>query len=317
MSVLATDRVSGVSGGGVEISPVGSGNWQALPTQDEGDHLIARIDDAAMPAGEYELRASARDLANNLTVSDHRLDGQPMRLKLPLRTITAMKAGIVSKRTVLRTVKKHGKKRKVRRSRTVLESRDKVPFGRTVRFGGRLVNPAGHPLADATVTVYSRLADGGEETVAGTTTTNGDGHFSFKVEARSSRKFRFAYSGSPTVLPIEGSATLLVEGATTFKVKPKHVLNGDSVLFSGRVKGRPLPPGGKLLELQVDLTDEWSTFQTLHTDSHGFWKLRYPFKRTCGVVVYAFRVVLPEEEPYPLEESSSHQLRVRVKGQPC
>lgn len=317
VSVLATDRVSGISGGGVEISSVGSGNWQSLPTQEEGDHLVTRIDDAALPAGEYELRANARDLASNLAVTGLRLDGQPMRVKLPLRTITAMKAGIVSKRTVLRTVKRHGKKQKVRRTRTVLEARDEVPFGHDVRLGGRLVNPAGHALADAKVTIYSRLADGGEETVAGTTTTDADGRFSFKIEARSSRKFRFTYSGSATILPIEGTATLLVEGATTFKVKPKRVLNGESVLFTGRVKGRPLPPGGKLLEVQVDLTDEWSTFRTLHTDAHGFWKLRYPFQRTCGEVVYGFRVHLTDEDTYPLEENNSHQQRVRVQGQPC
>jgi hypothetical protein len=64
---------------------VGSGTWQALPTSQEGDHLVTRIDDAALPAGDYELRASAHDLATNLAGTDRRLDGQPMRLQLPLR----------------------------------------------------------------------------------------------------------------------------------------------------------------------------------------------------------------------------------------
>ena len=138
VSVLVTDRISGLAGGGIEISRAGSGSWQVLPTTQEGDRLVTRIDDASLPPGDYELRATAHDQANNLAGTDHRLDGQPMRLRLPLRVATAMKAGVVEKRTVTRK----GKKGKVRR--TVLEPRAKVPFGSKVHLGGRLVNRAGH-----------------------------------------------------------------------------------------------------------------------------------------------------------------------------
>ncbi len=81
----------------------------------KGDRLVTRIDDASLPPGDYELRATAHDQADNLAGTDRRLDGQPMRLKLPLRIATAMKAGVVEKRSVTRK----GKKGKVRR--TVLE----------------------------------------------------------------------------------------------------------------------------------------------------------------------------------------------------
>lgn len=100
IAVQVTDRISGLSGGQIELSRAGSGTWQVLPTAKEADHLVTRVDDAALPAGEYELRANASDLANNIGATDHRLDGQPMRLRLPLRTTTAMKAGVIGKRTV-------------------------------------------------------------------------------------------------------------------------------------------------------------------------------------------------------------------------
>lgn len=319
VSVRVTDRVSGLGGGGIEMSPVGSGTWQALPTSQEGDHLTTRIDDSSMPAGEYELRATAHDQADNLAATDRRLDGQPMRLKLPLRIATSMKAGVVGKRVFFRTVKRHGKKQKVRRTRTVLEASSATHFGDKAHLGGRLVNAAGHPLADVKILVYSRLANdkSGDEPLVGSSMTNAQGRFSYVVEGRSSRRFRFVYPGTATVLPVEGVATLLVDAASSFKVNRERVLNGGSVVFSGRVKGRPLPEAGKLMELQVKLTPEWQTFRTLRTEADGTWKIKYEFRRTCGLQKWEFRVHIPGEDTYPLEPSNSHKLAVLVRGRPC
>lgn len=311
VSVLVTDRISGLAGGGIEISRAGSGSWQVLPTAQEGDRLITHIDDASLPAGDYELRATAHDQANNLGGTDRRLDGQPMRLKLPLRVTTAMKAGVVEKRTVARKGKRKGEVRRV-----VLEPRAKVSFGRKVHLGGRLVNQAGHALADAKVSVYSR-PKGGDEQLVGTVATNPSGRFSYTVEARASQTFRFVYPGTATILPIEDTATLLVKGTSTFTVKPKRVKNGGSVTFTGRVKGRPLPEAGKLLELQVRFTSGWQTFRTINTEADGTWRIPYLFDRTCGEAEFDFRAHLAGEAGWPLETGNSRTLTVRVKGQPC
>lgn len=310
VSVLVTDRISGLAGGGIEISRAGSGSWQVLPTTQEGDRLVTRVDDASLPAGDYELRATAHDQANNLGGTDRRLDGQPMRLKLPLRIATSMKAGVVEKRSAARK----GKKGKVRR--TVLEPRAKVSFGSKVHLGGRLVNRAGHALADAKILVYSRPKEGTEQLV-GTVTTDSSGRFSYTVEARASRSFRFAYPGTATILPVEDTATLLVKGTSTFMVKPKLVQNGDSVTFSGRVKGRPLPEAGKLLELQVRFTSGWQTFRTVRSEADGTWSIPYLFDRTCGEQEFDFQVHLAGEAGWPLEAGNSRTLTVRVKGRPC
>ena len=68
-----------------------------------------------------------------------------------------------------------------------------------------------------------------------------------------------------------------------------HVINGRSVTFTGTVEGRPLPAAGKLVELQVLLAGEWSTFETTRTGPEGAWSIRYPFKRSCGREVFEFR----------------------------
>lgn len=311
VSVLVTDRISGLAGGGIEISRAGSGGWQVLPTAQEGDRLVTHIDDASLPAGDYELRATAHDQANNLGGTDRRLDGQPMRLKLPLRVATAMKAGVVEKRIVASKGKKNGKVRRV-----VLEPRAEVSFGRKIHFAGRLVNQAGHALADAKVSVYSR-PKGGDEQLVGTVATDPSGRFSYTVEARASQHFRFVYPGTATILPTEGTATLLVGGTSTFTVTPQRVRNGGSVTFAGRVKGRPLPEAGKLLELQVQFTSGWQTFRTIHAKLDGTWRIPYLFDRTCGEAEFDFRAHLAGEAGWPLETGNSRTLTVRVKGRPC
>ncbi len=310
VAVLVTDRVSGLGGGVIEISRAGSGTWQVLPTTQEGDHLVTRVDDASLPSGDYELRATAHDQANNLAGTDRRLDGQPMRLRLPLRIATSMKVGVVEKRTVTRK----GREGKVRR--TVLEPRAKVPFGRRVRFAGQLVNRAGHPLTDAKVLVYSRMENEAEQ-LEGSITTNARGRFAYVVEARASHTFRFAYPGTATVLPVEGTAILLVKAASSFTAQPKHILNGGSVTFSGRIRGRPLPEGGKLVELQWLATGEWQTFRTVRAGPDGSWRILYPFKRTCGVQEWRFRPHIPGESGYPLEPGNGPELAIRVRGRPC
>lgn len=309
IAVLVTDRISGLGEGAIEISPAGSGTWQELTTSREGDHLVTRVDDASLPAGDYELRASARDQANNLGGTDRRLDGQPMRLRLPLRVSAAMKAGILDKRTVTRK----GKKVK----RIVLDPRAKVAFGQRVRLGGRLVNGGGHALSGAKILVYSQPSEGPEK-LESTVTTDARGRFVYEVEARSSRRFRFVYQGTATILPVEAEANLAVTATSTISIKPNHVLNGNSVLFKGRVKGRPLPAEGKLVELQWEIEpDEWQTFRTVVTEDDGTWEYRYRFKNTCGKVLFNFRAYLPQEGIYPLKPGASREVTVGVRGRPC
>ena len=78
----------------IEISPAGGGVWHTLPTQIDGSRLVARVDDAALPAGVYVLRARARDLAGNEASTDRKDDGQPMVITLPLRRCNDIARGV-------------------------------------------------------------------------------------------------------------------------------------------------------------------------------------------------------------------------------
>ena len=132
ISVQVTDPISGLGGGEIEISRVGSGTWQALSTSKDSSHLFARIDDATLPPGEYEMRATAQDQAGNLASTTQRLDGQSMKVKLPLRIASSVRVGVVRKKRVRRTVHNGGKSHKVTRTITVLKPRVRVGFGHHV-----------------------------------------------------------------------------------------------------------------------------------------------------------------------------------------
>ena len=164
--------------------------------------------------------------------------------------------------------------------------------------------------------VYSRPREG-DETLVDTLSTGAHGHFAYSVDARASQALHFAYPGTTTRLPAEDRVAVLVAGRSTFAVTRTRILNGQSVVFSGRVQGRPLPVGGKLIELQFWVSNEWSTFRTIRSKANGRWRIPYRFQRTCGVQRFRFRARLPGEAGYPLEAGHSPILAVRVRGRPC
>ena len=315
LAAQVSDKTSGLAAGEIEISRQGSGSWQQLPTGIEASRLIARVDDSRLPAGVYQVRAFARDKAANQGTSDKRLDGQPMTIKLPLRIPTTLQAGVAKRRTVTKRVKRHGKRRKVRRRVTVLRPRARLHFGRHVTIAGRLTNADGQPQAQAEVQVYSRSETSPEQLV-GTVKTGADGRYGYRALGSGTRTLRFAYRGEARILPAQAEVTLLVPGASSIAVRPHRTRNQRSVRFGGRLRA---PFDGKLVELQARLPGHWQTFQTLRTDARGRWRARYRFTGTCGGGTrrYRFRARLPKQAGYPYETGRSHTVTVRVRPTSC
>ncbi len=313
VSVQVTDPVSGLADGSIEISRAGSGTWHTLATHKDANRLTARIDDAALPAGDYVLRATARDQASNEASTTQRLDGQPMTVTLPLRIATAMQAGIEGRRTVRRVVRLRGKRRTISRRVNVLTPTAGVAFGRTVRVSGRLTNRDGQGIAGADVQVLSR-SDAAAEQIVGVLQTDAAGRYTYAAAGSTSRVLRFAYGGSSITLPAQAEVRLRVPATSTLNVNRSRLFNGQSVRFSGRVRTLPVPVGGKLVELQVQLSGRWQTFRTGRTDEAGRWRLTYGFARTRIAQRFRFRVKLPREAGYPYERGGSRPIQVFVRG---
>ena len=93
VSVVASDATSGVAGGRVELRRTGAATWSRLPSSLDRGRIVARVDDATLRAGAYELRAVVSDVAGNESVGTTRADGAPATVTLPLRRTTIGDAG--------------------------------------------------------------------------------------------------------------------------------------------------------------------------------------------------------------------------------
>lgn len=314
VAVAVADPLSGVSGGQIEISREGSGSWQALATKLEGDQLQARIDDAAMPAGRYLLRASASDRAGNTGATGNRQDGSVAVVNLPLRLDAALSGGAVRTRTVRKVVRRKGKLHVRRKRVTRIEQTTRVGRGSRVIVSGTLKTTNGALLASTPLFVYIS-APGGGERYAGLVNTDSAGRYRYVVKATSNEQLRFAYLGGPSIRPVSRTVTLKVPAQTTLRASRRRVLNGQRVVFGGRLAAAPIGlASGKLVELQTRLSGRWQTFRTVRTDAAGRWRSAYRFRRTRGVVRYRFRAGLPREAAYPFEGGRTRSIRVTVKG---
>ncbi len=314
VSVPVSDTVSGLADGTIEISPAGSNTWTALTTTEDGSRLVARIDDGGLAAGQYLLRATAHDQAHNEASTTTRSDGQPMTVTLPLRIASTMQAGLVRQRTLRKHVRRHGRRRIIHKRVTVLSPAGIVRLGRTTQISGRLTNRDGQGIVGADIQVLATL-DGAPEQLVGELHTDQSGSYTYTASGSASRRLRFVYAGSPLILPVESKVDLRVPAVSTLTVNRRHVVNGQSVMFSGQVRSLPLPASGKLIEVEVLLSGGWQTFRTVRTDATGRWQIPYRFARTVGVQWYRFRIELPREAGYPFANGASKSIRVRVRGQ--
>jgi hypothetical protein len=192
-------------------------------------------------------------------------------------------------------------------------------YNRMVAVRGVLVDGTGARIANAQVD-YSAQSTTPRARVQnlGSVRTDSSGTFNLTIATKlGSRKLRFGYSpqigGAPAA---NAEAQLDVIPPVSLKVSPKHLRNGKSVTFRGRMGAGPIPHKGKLVNLQVRLYGHWHTFATVRTSKSGRFKYRYRFRRTYGYVVYRFRARSRYEAAYPFVAGSSHTVRVAVTSCP-
>ena len=154
----------------------------------------------------------------------------------------------------------------------------------------------------------------GEVAPVGLATTGTDGKFRYVVKATRNREIVFRYGGSRRIGSAATDFTLLVPADTTIRPDRHRLLNGQQVLFSGRVITRPLPLNGKLIEMQAHFRGRWRTFSTVRASRGGRWRFPYRFGGTIGQVTYRFRARLPGEGGYPFIGGSSRVVKVVVLG---
>ena len=187
-------------------------------------------------------------------------------------------------------------------------------YGRAQRVSGRLTTPAGAPIGGAVVEVFDTPSYERAPTQAlGTARTATNGSFSFRVPASTqSARLTFAYSaqlGAPTPA-VTGSLQLTIPASLSLQITPRTTQEGGRIVFSGTLRGAPLPPGGKQLVLEArTLSGPWRQFQVLTTAKRGGYRAKYRF-RLAGPIDYEFRVVSQQEADFPYAAGASNVVLV-------
>jgi hypothetical protein len=322
LRVDVKDVTSGVAGGHIEYRKEGEKGFTGLATARNGGVLSARLDDLALVAGRYEVRAVVKDVAGNQAVIAWRLDGAAMLLGLPLRTSTSIdiqaKVSVKScKAAKRRKTSRRGSARRRCTTRTearAVRSPIALAHGRALVSTGRLTSQRGTPLAHAGVIVEGQLRSGGPFARLGVARTDRNGAFRFPLQGGPSRTVRYRYDGSDTARPSVAQIVTRVRAAARLKVDRRRLRNGQAVRFTGRLLGKPIPRGGKLVALQARVGGGWRTFATPKANAKGVFRHRYRFTSTTGLRRYAFRALVTREEAYPYEAAPSATVRVTVRG---
>jgi hypothetical protein len=280
--------------GSIAVRRVGSGEaFAALPTTHSGETLRTRWDSFAYPAGEYEFRAVAFDLAGNETVATTRAGGSPMRLSAPLKVPTKLLADADVQTGPL-------------------------AYGRPVRFTGRLLAGRRAPLAGRPVRVVERFAAGAEpQQRVRAVLTGPDGGFAVELAAGPSRQVLAmttptATLGGASSQPID----LRVRGRLRMSTSAVSArVGGAPVVFRGRVAGAAatIPAEGKVVQLQFRLAGtRWREFRTIRTDRRGRFRYAYRFADDDSRGVrFQFRAFAPAQAGWPFEPAGSAPVAVR------
>jgi hypothetical protein len=190
-------------------------------------------------------------------------------------------------------------------------------FAHSRTLSGRLTTSGGQPIAGAAIDVHATPAYAGAKPLAmASPSTDAAGRFSVSVPAgASSRTLRFAYRAHlGDVLPAAtGALRLVTPAGIALRVSPRTASAGSSIFFRGRLRGGPIPRGGKQLVLEARSPGSaWIEFKVVRTDARGRYRASYRFKFP-GPADYRFRVRSEAESDYPYAAGSSNVVGVHER----
>jgi hypothetical protein len=190
-------------------------------------------------------------------------------------------------------------------------------FARARTLSGRLTTAGGAPISGAAIDVRATPAYAGARPLTMVSPrTDAEGRFSLSVPAgSSSRTLRFAYRAHlDDVQPAAtGALRLVTRAGIALRVSPHTARAGSSIHFRGRLRGGPVPRGGKQLVLEARSPGSaWIQFKVLRTDARGRYRASYRFK-FAGPADYRFRVRSEAESDYPFAAGSSNVVGVHER----
>jgi hypothetical protein len=258
------------------------------------------FDTGALSNGAHRLRLVITDAANNTAAS---------REWMATFTNVGAPNGSVAHRLATLTARLSGASNKA-------PLQHRVAFGRATRLRGRLADPSGHPIANASLDVAFRvLRPGSQWTAGGVVTTGADGTWTLFVPRGASREVRVSYRAfSRDELPSrELVARVDVAARVRLAVTPRRIGRRGRVRFRGMLVGGPGREGAQVALYAVDRRGGSRVpVAILRCDSRGRFRYSYRFSRTPGPTTYRFVAVADRQQGYPYAAGRSPIVPLRV-----
>jgi hypothetical protein len=269
------------------------------------------VDTRQLPQGEHSVRILVEDVAGNRSA----IFGPTTRLIDAERAIgpgsdpTLRGAANGDRASDLAHLSAHWGRRG---SRTLLVS----SFGRTHVVRGRLRTADGAPIANAAIDVVSKTTAVNARELGKRVgpRTGGDGSWYLVLPRRVSSRdvtFRYRSHGNDTIASATASVRLRVRAGLRLAIHPRRASQGQTIRFSGRLLGGPLPRGGKQVVLMARASrGAWVRFNVVRTDRRGRFRTTYRFQQP-GAALYRFRALSLSEAAYPYLAGGSNIVGVR------
>ena len=339
--VDTADGESGVAATTVTMQGPHQAAATALPVTASGSQALANFSDAGKH-GVYTFVATSCDNAGNCASTS-----EPLRLPIRLgsraqvsfhRIVAATTAKVTHRRITVnghprkvtlvigpgqrcihRTIKvaaHHRRTLSACRARSPrIVTRRQVAYGVRVGIHGLLETTAGAAIADAPVTVSTRVDKPGTAFhQVLTATTNTQGVWTAKLPTGPNRVIKVHYAGSTVVEPATTTAHVEVAAGIAARFTPHRLAWRGTMHISGQMLGRRgLPRTGLALLLQVRYrkTGKWSTLLAARTHKHGTYAIRWSFHSGRGTATYPFRVKLAVvQSGYPYAVGSSRPVMI-------
>jgi hypothetical protein len=191
-----------------------------------------------------------------------------------------------------------------------------LAFRKRALIRGRLRDGNGNPVAGAQVCVEGHTdLPSRPYHLIGTTETNENGGWSYKVGHGPSRLIRIAYrAGSfQTVADL----TLHMRARTTFHLSRHRTCIHRRIYFSGGVAG----PGaaGRVVVVRGEIPGSKRVFliRRARTDPLGHWRVAYAFARVDRLTRFVFWGVVPQQEGFAYARGRSVVRYIRVRPGVC
>lgn len=268
---------------------------------------VQQISTADLPEGSHTVRVVVEDAAGNQTTAYGPVSKSLSRTAPPGPADPGPENGSPAVSDAALKVSWEGRESSTR----------SIRFDQQPVLRGQLTTKAGQPIKDAAVRVtITRDARNSPPFERESLQTNSEGRFRWKMpKGSSSRKITLSYrrrvrDPQPVV---SKDVRLRVTAGVRLSLSRKMARRGQSVRLTGLLSGRPVPSGGKVVELQArNPGGRWITFRTVRAKKSGKFTSTYRF-RNAGPARFQMRARARKTGDYPYATGSSPVRSIRVR----